>query len=281
MVAGFLLLTSKRCWIAAIALGLVSTAHAQVPQEHRAVAGKEESAISRVIIVETPSQAESAAEREKTSNEHDAADLDAQVRSANAAERSATTAEWQVIPTMIISIVGTVVALIAVVFTVVSNRRSERIARAQTRAYLSFDGAWLIENLSQFGCKFNNYGTTPAEKVVISIKVAVGVADQKRPDALTWSDPIELAPISVAPGQPIQRGFGLSLSQVNSLREFRLNGNWFYAFVTLRYYDEFGVRHRRNIFLSSETQQLEHPSREGVVGVGAISMSDETNDTGA
>lgn len=69
-----------------------------------------------VTIVETPEQAANAAKREKQSDDHEAADLEAQVRAANAAEDSAATAKRQETPAwtqISLTIAGTIIAVLA------------------------------------------------------------------------------------------------------------------------------------------------------------------------
>jgi hypothetical protein len=52
-----------------------------------------------VTIVETLDQAKASQSREEESRNHDAKDLEAQIRAADAGDRGAAAAEWQVVPT--------------------------------------------------------------------------------------------------------------------------------------------------------------------------------------
>ncbi|MEX0955679.1 MAG: hypothetical protein WDZ83_10760 [Rhizobiaceae bacterium] len=86
---------------------------------------------------------------------------------------------WQGWLTIVTPAASVVIAIIALVFTVKSNRRSERIAKSQTRAYLEF-GAPLIPPTDSLREDFKftlsavNRGNTPALNVNISAQTFVG-----------------------------------------------------------------------------------------------------------
>ena len=166
---------------------LVSTAHAQEGsgvadegppvEENRSAqpeqgrGGTSQTGIP-VIIVDTPEQATHAAEREQKADEHEAADLDAQVRAANAAERSAATAERQEIPTwaqIVIGFASTIIAVIALAVSVLTAIISIRTSRAELRAYVLPDASRLEitdGGLPVANLRIKNFGQTPAYDVV-------------------------------------------------------------------------------------------------------------------
>lgn len=99
-----------------------------------------------VTIIETPEQASESARREQKTDAHEAADLDAQVRAANATERAAATAERQEIPAWAQIIIGgmsTFIALVALGVSLLTAIWAIRTTRAQTRAYVHAETAEL------------------------------------------------------------------------------------------------------------------------------------------
>lgn len=179
----------KRYWVIFAAFGINLSAHAQdsewTPQERSPIEENQPTEVEGgvghgwqfpVIIVENPEQAAHAQERERYSDEHEAADLDAQVRSANAAERSAATAERQEIPAWMqiwLAIASTVIAVIALAFSIISSVRSERLGQAQVRAYLSIENVLLrrSEGVRQLSVGFTvrNSGQSPARSVEVFV----------------------------------------------------------------------------------------------------------------
>lgn len=132
-----------------------------------------------VVDATIPDHAEPAAKSKQHDVDYDKGGLDAQMRAAIAAERSAATAERQEIPAWVqiwLAIIGTVIAMIAFVYTVISNRKSEHAMQAQTRAYISVFVTELYRQGGRPGLRFElrttilNTGQTPAYDVrVISM----------------------------------------------------------------------------------------------------------------
>ncbi len=123
-----------------------------------------------VTIIETLEQAKAGDAREKESHDHDAKDLDAQIRAADAGERGATAAEWQIIPTWlgaILSFIGTCLILWTLFLTRQANYISRDTSRRQLRAYLFTSGASFerIEGGFILTVELRNSGQTPAFKV--------------------------------------------------------------------------------------------------------------------
>ncbi|MER9604300.1 hypothetical protein [Mesorhizobium sp. M0243] len=131
-----------------------------------------------VTIVESPEQATHSEDREKDSASHEAADLEAQRRAADAAERSAATAERQEIPawTQIwLAIVGTVIAIVALFIGTWNSIVGIRTTRAQLRAYLSvfnFDSVVTDKPEPDIRVQvtFKNAGQTPAQNVRVNME---------------------------------------------------------------------------------------------------------------
>jgi hypothetical protein len=145
-----------------------------------------------VRIVESPEDAEDRRNREKKSDQHETDDLAAQRKAADAAERSATTAEGQIIPTWIqaaVAIVGTIALLVTIAFSIKatnaavqsSNIAEEALADArvnakrQLRAYLTSRGATLNykDGLLTGSVEITNSGQTPARKARSWIVVVI------------------------------------------------------------------------------------------------------------
>ncbi len=116
-----------------------------------------------VTIFESPEQAKASEGRETESDKHDARDLDAQIRAANATEK-------QIVPSWlaaILSAVGTVL----IVWTLFLTRRANAISRDASRAWLSVTVSetgkfWLnAEKLEfYFDNILENHGDSPAIK---------------------------------------------------------------------------------------------------------------------
>ena len=128
-----------------------------------------------VVIVETPEQAAGASERERKSDEHEAADLQAQRDAAAGAQRAAATAERQEYPTLILASAGAFIAAAAFVYTILSNQRANKTAQDQVRAYISVSAVTMTERPSATPNLFvhcDNTGQTPATFVAVAAKVA-------------------------------------------------------------------------------------------------------------
>lgn len=126
-----------------------------------------------VTIIETPDQAISRDAAEKEGRKHDAKDLDAQIRAADAGERGATAAERQIIPTWlgaILSFVGTLLILATLILTQKSNAIAQDTADRQLRAYVLVEGIMLGKDPTDpkgvaAVVNTKNFGLTPGKNV--------------------------------------------------------------------------------------------------------------------
>ncbi|AZO68794.1 hypothetical protein [Mesorhizobium sp. M6A.T.Cr.TU.016.01.1.1] len=153
-----------------------------------------------VTIMESPDQANHASERETKSDKHEAEDLDAQVRAANAAERGATATERQVIPTYAQAIFG-LIGMGLLVYTLIlnshatnaaakaaeaaiaANQIASRTSQIELRAWIGFNtwhlsGVGKIDSIDAFEIVFEwiNTGSTPAYNTVAVTAHASGPA---------------------------------------------------------------------------------------------------------
>ena len=158
-----------------------------------------------VQIIEDPDGAQRATESERKAEEHDAADLEAQRKAADAAATSAEVAEWQKIPTIAqlvlagMAAVGLFVSLYYTRQSIILNRAAtdaavegnattikaidqEQInARHQLRAYItaSWASAEYDGRFSQVVMGFQNFGATPALWINIHAEcIVVDTGDQ-------------------------------------------------------------------------------------------------------
>ena len=180
-----------------------------VAQDHPTQIGQSESAESSadtpepdfsvpVHIIESPEDAERAAANQRQTQDHDAADLDAQRRAAIAAEKSADAAEWQKWPTIwqvgigAVAAFGLIVSLILNYFGLMAARISaaaaisaveeaRKFGRLNAMAYVSIvkstcivDGSWL-----HLGFILENKGASIASKVRLFGGVRVYYFDPK------------------------------------------------------------------------------------------------------
>ena len=152
-----------------------------------------------VRIIESPEAQASTQAREKNSSDHDAADLEAQRKAADAAERSAIAAEWQVWPAwvqMALAGIGAFVGicgLIALIYSLVLNRRAtnaaiqgnqltlKAIEQEQTnaqkalRAYIGVESGGITLGVNGeaavAGILIKNFGQTPAKEMKFWIEM--------------------------------------------------------------------------------------------------------------
>lgn len=113
-----------------------------------------------VTIIETLEQAKAGEAREKESHDHDAKDLDAQIRAADAAEKQIGPA-WVA---AILSFVGTCLILWTLLLTRQANTIARDTAKRQLRAYLIANGG-AIERIPEgyiLSVVIRNSGQTPA-----------------------------------------------------------------------------------------------------------------------
>ncbi|UVK45074.1 hypothetical protein BPNPMPFG_000568 [Mesorhizobium sp. AR07] len=175
-----------------------------------------------VTIAETPEQASNAEKRAKDADNHDAKDLDAQIRAADAAERSAAIAERQEVPALAQIIIGaasTFIAVIALIVSLLTAIVSTRTTRAQLRAYVCNMGAITPAGFDAPGgfsvvVEAKNMGPTPATKLTQWTLVALREYPLRRPlEPYTLTDfPTEavLGPTAITMSIPT---FGRSLEE--------------------------------------------------------------------
>jgi hypothetical protein len=124
-----------------------------------------------VVIVESPEQADHASKRESNSDDHETADLQAQRDAADGAQRAAASAERQEIPAwvqILLAVLGTIIATVAVVSSITTALRQDNTARKQLRAYLTVENISAepdAENFPIGKVTLKNTGQTPAKKV--------------------------------------------------------------------------------------------------------------------
>lgn len=145
-----------------------------------------------VVIIESPQDAKDRRDREQKSDQHEADDLAAQRKAADAADSGAATAERQIIPTWIqtgVAIIGTIALLITISYNIKATNAAIRsadlaeksiavtrdIGERQVRAYLD------VTRMRVFGvedsgnakaCFFiKNSGATPAKNVRIKSRL--------------------------------------------------------------------------------------------------------------
>jgi len=132
----------------------------------------------RIVIEDTSEAASHAEERERSADEHEASDLSAQWTAAEGAQRAAASAERQEIPAWVqftLAIMGTILAVIALVFSVLTARRAERTTRAQLRAYVAAESATIEWDKAtpSMVVRFSNTGQTPSQTVFVSNGISV------------------------------------------------------------------------------------------------------------
>ncbi|QPC87982.1 hypothetical protein GA830_15395 [Mesorhizobium sp. NBSH29] len=118
-----------------------------------------------VLAIDTPVQPSPAANGEPASDQSEKPDLEGSVRITDAAKRSPTATEWQKDPTIILSIIVAIISVSALVYTVLSSKRAERIAKSQTRAYLGIEFAKVTMvpgKPTHFSVNVKNSGNSPA-----------------------------------------------------------------------------------------------------------------------
>lgn len=188
-----------------------------------------------VKIIENPDQANHAAEREIKSDEHEASDLKAQQKAADAAERAAASSErqediawWQ----MWLSVAGVVALVITIVFSMKSTNAAVKAADAalaanqiaahtsqtQLRAWIGFVNLQIdriakpgaIEGF-QFAFNWKNIGNTPANNSVALSGLANGaVFKNGEPDFAS----VENQGTAIAPSTDFSSGPIISVQMI-------------------------------------------------------------------
>lgn len=209
---------SRSYWLPIIALGgcLSASALAQAPNTERVAAPSPaienqrpnkpdtapyptESAPLPIRIIEKPEDSKRAEDREAKSDKHDAEDLDAQ-------RRSATAAEEQVLPAWLgaaLAGVGTILLVVNLFVLEADRRQTKRSAEAQLRAYVGVrsEGRPVIDGTHRFhGCiTVTNNGATLAHNVRSNFRCEIHNKDEA--ERLVWemSEPAR-RDRSLAPG---------------------------------------------------------------------------------
>ncbi|MER9421069.1 hypothetical protein NKI88_01240 [Mesorhizobium sp. M0317] len=154
-----------------------------------------------VRIVESPEETQRTRDREATSDKHDADDLKAQKEAANAADRSATASEWQVVTAwwqVGVGIAGIIAILVTIGFTIRATNAAVRSAdladkaiadtremgELQTRAYLAVTGGTVVYNGGidpQVFIRVRNAGNSPAFNVTAHFQRSSAVVFDEKP----------------------------------------------------------------------------------------------------
>lgn len=153
-----------------------------------------------VRILESAEEAEHRRDREQKSDQHEADDLAAQRKAADAAERSAATAEGQIIPTWIqagVAVIGTAALLVTIIYSIRATRAAIRSAdlaeqalaiardtgKQQLRAYVSVSKIRFVGlhdgPTARLEVVITNVGATPALKVRSRVWTTVGAGDSQ------------------------------------------------------------------------------------------------------
>lgn len=136
-------------------------------------------------IIETPDQAKRTWDREQKTDKHEADDLEAQQRSAIAAEhsavadeRGATATEWQIIPAwlqLLFAMVGTGALLVTLWFTrrsvkaaINANRHAERQANIAEESFRRLERPYLFLKITD-ASPLRNPGSRPAPGILYTI----------------------------------------------------------------------------------------------------------------
>lgn len=215
-----------------------------------------------VTIIETPEQAISRDAAAKEGREHDAKDLDAQIRAADAGERGATAAERQIIPTWLgafLSLVGTGL----VVWSLFEARRGNRIAlqaveqeqanaRIQARAYVgaSDGGIALRPNDSlKVGVTIKNVGQTPAANVKCWLQITTSLAEIG-PPVIAAPDGVEMSELTIGSGNHVAIKIEHQLRQgdIDLIRNRQMN---MWVGGTISYVDVFGSPHTTTVMMKN------------------------------
>lgn len=203
----------------------------------------------KVDIVESDKDAEARKheEYERTKREKD--DLIAQ-QGMNAATQAMNEATQKLVyyskfSTIFVG-VGTILLFWTLYLTRQANKSAGRavdvtreIGQAQARAYVAFDGGNIhFGDKGTFHCTINNFGTTPAYDVAISIKCAYSAAKTDLQD-IKWGEPKELSECPSYPNQPITynySGDGISETGIPKDPDEEI---WFYGSIVIKYRDVF------------------------------------------
>ena len=266
----------ERYWVAIFALGLALPAHSQegvsiegpaVEEGQPAQAGDGVSYSPPtpfpVVIVETPEQAAHAQESEQNAADHEAADLAAQRKAADAADRAAATAERQEIPAWVqiwLAIVSTIIALIALGFSIWSGYRSDKTARAQLRAYVLLEGIDLAEDedgVTVFTANVRNSGQTPA--LELQYRLSVFTPEPDGDAVIDKTLPYATTDIGAGAIHPLRLRWAAFAGENQTAVLIGKTDAWFQGVV--RYKDVFGIE--RFTWFKSRIHGEHHPTLVG------------------
>lgn len=229
------------------------------PKEHSGIAAKNGGPNPNgipVIIVETPKQAIAGEAAQKESREHEAKDLEVQLKAADAGERAATATERQIIPIWIgafLSFLGTGLIFWSLCLTRKANQNTinainqeQANAERQLRAYVFVDTVSLKDsNSKKFATQVivttKNFGQTPAKQVMVDFNLVVPLwGEQKRKDNGTKTE----RGIILAPGADIHTYYGINEAYWQLVRG-AIESAKLSAFVVgkIEYVDAFGILH--------------------------------------
>lgn len=200
-----------------------------------------------VTIVETPEQKERAEQSERASAEHEAADLEAQRSAADGAQRAAAAAERQEIPTMVLATIGTIVAAIALAFSIRTANRNDRTTRLLEGALVDLatirvdqvvvDGrvvAYRAVGITR------NTGRTRAKRFRSVMNFTAPT--ERLPDDFDYADQIDVPPpTSLGPNMQSTVPVIISLRAMEEIQAERRFG---YIYGWADYVDIFGEPHR-------------------------------------
>ena len=170
-----------------------------------------------VAIVESPEQAKADERREAEGKRHDASDLDAQIRAANAAEE-------QILPAWLaalLSFAGTGL----IVWTLYLTRKANEIAKEGQRAWLSISPKLklpLEPYQAQAGAAYRvevsanikNYGSSPGLQVFFDVgtDLALGAGLKELKNFMSrWASDRGAAGEIIFPGDTIEMGFNAAI----------------------------------------------------------------------
>lgn len=182
-----------------------------------------------VRVIEDPVDAQHARDREASSDKHEADDLEAQRKAADAAERGATASERQIIPTylqLLIAFVGTT----ALLYTLILNRQANRntiravklaedankitedTSRKQLRAYIGLASGGITLDLSKNRglaiVVMQNYGQTPAHEMLQWLSIEILDVDEVFQEPAKPAPGVFISKSMISPGQNAQVTFG-------------------------------------------------------------------------
>lgn len=264
-----------RCLVPAI-FGVLFFCYSALAENVQTV-GKETPAEFSVPVRITVSEEEkkSQARLLEEAREHNKSELDAQWKSAYAAESSA----YYSFISSVISGIVVVTSILASAFTIYQANRSTEIARsigqAQVRAYISVKSIQLhwkeTPNGMQIGnvrVTLKNYGTSPARNMR-ALATYVIIPLNKSGDRIDQFDQLRIneknASLSLLPGDVVHIGHDAHDSGrwagIKDTTGFAQGKNAILVFCLVEYYDVFGVRHETrycNEALYTSINETEH-----------------------